>query len=241
MDAPSSAPRRLRRAPQAGLGETSCAAGELGAAQDERVQVKTVLPMTSYVENRTSQPLGWPRLRCASCCQWLYRELVKRSGKTISPEGSSYSYKVPHGFLIEDSSEVGSTPWTQYHTGVFSPTDAVAIRVREQPLPGMVADTPSHVLTIERAFIAEVSRWPHPATNWRRTSAGGAPALRYHLNGQTRDGKRQDAEEVAVFNGNHLVYVSCYWAKESTRDLALKGCKDVLDSLRVENVAAPAS
>jgi hypothetical protein len=97
-------------------------------------------------------------------------------GKRISPDGSScssYSYRVPHGFLIEDSSEVVSTPWKQYKTGVFIPTKAVAIRVREQPLPGMVADTPGHVLTIEKAFIAEASRWPHPATNSRHTSAAG--------------------------------------------------------------------
>jgi hypothetical protein len=154
-------------------------------------------------------------------------------GKRISPEGSSYSYKVPHGFLIEDSSEAMSTPWEQYKTGVFIPTEAVAIRLREQPMPGLIADTPSHVLTLEKAFIAEASRWPHPATNWRHTTAAGAPALRYHLSGQTLGGKRQDAEEVAIFTGQRLVYVSCNWAEESKRDIALKGCKEVLKSLRV--------
>ena len=159
-------------------------------------------------------------------------------GKTISPDGSSYSYKVPHGFLIEDTSEAVSTPWKQYKTGVFIPTESVEIRVREQPLPGtMVANTPS---TIQKAFIAEASRWPHPATNWRHTSAAGAPALRYHLSGQTLGGKRQDAEEVAVFSGQHIVYVSCNWVDKSKKDLALRGCKDVLKSLRIVKTSADA-
>jgi hypothetical protein len=53
-------------------------------------------------------------------------------------------------------------------------------------------------------------------------------------------GKRQDAEEVAVFSGQHLVYVSCNWVKDTKKDIALKGCEEVLKSLRIEGSAIDA-
>ncbi len=154
-------------------------------------------------------------------------------GKTISPDGSAYSYGVPQGFFIEDRSGLPGRLQRHFESGVYFPTGAVVIRVNEQTLTRMVADTPGHAATIEKAFVGEASGWANPATDWRRTTVAGASALRYHLGGRSLDGKHQEAEEVAVFSGPHLIYVSCNWESDSERATALKGCEEVIKSLRI--------
>jgi hypothetical protein len=94
------------------------------------------------------------------------------------------------------------------------------------------ADTPAE--DVEQAFMSQAGRWPNPPTNWRHTTVAGAPALRYHLSGQSLDGKPQEAEAVAVFHGAHLVYVSCNWKVGADTETALSACDDVLKSLRIE-------
>ena len=154
-------------------------------------------------------------------------------GKTISPNGSAYSYDGPHGFFIQDRSDIAANPYRYYESGVYFPTGAIAIRVSQQTLTALAADTPEHAAKIEAAFVDQSNRWTNPATAWRNTTVAGASALGYHLSGQSLDGKRQEDEEVAVFSGRHLVYVSCNWEIASERDTALAGCNEVLESLQL--------
>ena len=171
----------------------------------------------------------------ASGCSGTYSSSKNWSsdqGKTIAPTGSSYSYKVPTGFVIEDKSDLRN-PYRQYETGVNFLTGSAVVRVSEQTL----ALPRAQVAKVQRAFIAEASHWPNPGTNWRHLTVAGAPALEFHLVGLSRDRKHQEAKEYAVFKGPHLVYVSCNWMTSSARKHALDGCGDVLKSLRIKGVA----
>lgn len=175
----------------------------------------------------------------ASGCSGTYsysKNWTSDQGKTIAPTGSSYSYKVPTGFFLEDRSDF-SNPYRQYETGVNFVTGSAVVRVSEQTL------TPphAHVAEVQRAFIAQASHWPNPGTNWRHLIVAGAPALEFHLVGLSRDRKHQEAQEYAVFKGPHLVYVSCNWMSSSAKSHALDGCRNVLKSLRIKGVADPLS
>jgi len=164
----------------------------------------------------------------ASGCSATYSYSTVQ-GETISPPGSSYSYKVPNGFFIEKRSDLHST-YRKYETGITFQIGSAVVRVSEQTL----TPSPAQVANVQRAFIAQASHWQNPATNWRHLNIAGARALEYHLVGLTRDGKHQEAEEYAVFKGPHLVYVSCNWESSSDKGHALDGCNEVLKSLRIK-------
>jgi len=155
-----------------------------------------------------------------------------QQGKTIAPDGAGYAYVVPDGFFIETDHPAPSNGRT-HESGVFLPIGAVAIRVSEQSLVGMPADTPAHVANVEAAFMAQANRWANPATRWRHESIANAPALEYHLSGRSSEGKPEEQESVAVFSGLHLVYVDCMWRSDADRAAAMKGCGKVLGTLRI--------
>jgi len=136
---------------------------------------------------------------------------------------------VPTGFFIEDKSDLRNA-YRQYETGVNFVTGSAVVRVSEQPL----TMPRSQVAKVQRAFIAQASRWQSPATSWRGLTVAGAPALEFHLAGSSRNGKPQEADEYAVFKERHLVYVSCNWLTSSDKTNALHGCRQVLESLRIK-------
>jgi hypothetical protein len=168
----------------------------------------------------------------ASGCSGTYsysKNWSSDQGKTIAPTGASYAYTVPTGFFIEAKSDLRN-PYRQHETGVNFLTGSAVVRVSEQTLTLPHAQ----VAKVQRAFIAQASRWQNPGKNWRHLTVAGAPALGFHLAGLSRDRKHQEAEEYAVFKGAHLVYVSCNWMTSSDKGHALDGCGGVLKSLRIK-------
>ena len=150
-------------------------------------------------------------------------------GNTISPDGASYAYKVPQGFFVEDKADFSGMRG-EHMSGVNFQIGAAVIRVSEQTL----TPAPVDIAKVQEAFVTQASQWQNPATGWKHLTVAGAPALEYHLAGLSRDGKHQETTEYAVFNGPHLVYVSCNWIAPSDKSHALDGCAEVLKSLRLE-------
>lgn len=162
----------------------------------------------------------------ASGCSFSYST---DQGNTISPNGASYSYKVPTGFFTES----GTTSTIQgrvNESGVTFPTGAAAIRVSEQTLT-----PPINVAQLQTEYMAQAAQWQNAPQNWQHTTVDDAPALQYELSGTSNDGQPEASEEYAVFKGSHLVYVSCEWESAPDRTHALAGCGQVLTSLRIQN------
>jgi hypothetical protein len=162
-----------------------------------------------------------------SGCSYSY---TTDQGRTMSPHGASYSYKVPPGFFTE-SSTTSAIPGRENLSGVFYPTGAAVIRVSEQTL----LPPPTNVPQVQASYMAQAARWQNVPSDWQHTTVDGAPALEYELSGTSGDGRHEGTEEYAVFKGSHLVYVSCAWESGTDRGHALAGCRAVLKSLRIAN------
>ena len=158
--------------------------------------------------------------------------VMSQPRSNISPDGAAYSYVIPDGFFIAGG-HPQSTDGRVHASAVVTGTGDAVIRVSDQSLAGVPADTPAHTASVEEAFTAQAKRWTHPPVEWRHETMAGAPALRYHLTSGPSDRTPQEAEEVAIFRDLHIVYVSCNWRSDASRTAALRGCEQVLDSLRI--------
>jgi len=147
-------------------------------------------------------------------------------GKTIAPKGSAYSYKVPHGWLVDggDSFEVNGR---SFQTAVHGQTGLAVIAVSQQSIGKKI--TPSNLNAIESEYKRQAARWQYPPTNWRKTSLAGAPALRYHRSG-TNAGETREIDAYVAFKARSAFYVECIYTRETRRDVK-NACSKVVGSL----------
>src|SRR5213595_1851179 len=86
-------------------------------------------------------------------CSWSTDQ-----GKTVSPDGASYSYKVPTGFFVEDESDLTDLRG-EHKSGVNFPVGAAVGRVSEQTL----TPAPSDITKVQASFIGQAGHWQNPA------------------------------------------------------------------------------
>jgi len=146
-------------------------------------------------------------------------------GKTISPKGSAYSYKVPHGWLVEkgDSYKVDGR---SFQTAVSSQSGLAVVSVSQQSINQKI--TSSNLNSIELGYKSAAAKWQYPPSDWRKTSLAGAPALSYHRSG-TSSGETREIDAYVAFKDKKVFYIECIYNTDTQRDV-VKACSKVADS-----------
>jgi hypothetical protein len=147
-------------------------------------------------------------------------------GKTISPKGSAYSYKVPHGWLV-DSGDSFKVEGRSFQTAVRGQSGLAVVAVSQQSIGKRI--TSSNLNAIESEYKSAAAKWQYPPTDWRKTSLAGAPALSYHRSG-TSAGKTREIDAYVVFKDSGLIYVECIYTPDMRSDVT-KACSKVTGSL----------
>jgi hypothetical protein len=147
-------------------------------------------------------------------------------GKTISPKGSAYSYKVPHGWLVEkgDSYKVEGR---RFQTAVRGQSGLAVVSVSQQSINQKI--TSSNLNAIELGYKSAAAKCQYPPTDWRKTTLAGAPALSYHRSG-TSSGETREIDAYVAFKDKSVFYVECIYTSDTQSDV-LKACSKVTDSL----------
>jgi hypothetical protein len=147
-------------------------------------------------------------------------------GKTISPKGSAYSYKVPHGWLIE-SGDSYKGEGRSFQTAVHGQSGLAVVAVSQQLIKKKI--TSSNLNAIELEYERAAAKWRYPPTDWRKASLAGAPALRYHRSG-TSAGETREVDAYAAFKIHTVFYVECIYTPDTQSDVA-KACSKVAETL----------
>ncbi len=147
-------------------------------------------------------------------------------GKTISPKGSVYSYKVPHGWLV-DSGDSFKVEGRSFQTAVRGQSGLAVVAVSQQSIGKKI--TSSNLSAIESEYKSAAAKWQYPPTDWRKTSLAGAPALSYHRSGMSA-GETREIDAYVVFKDRGVIYVECIYTPERRSDVA-KACSKVTESL----------
>jgi hypothetical protein len=155
-------------------------------------------------------------------CSWSSDQ-----GKKISPAGSSYSYKVPHGWLIVRSG-IPTVEGRSYQTAVHGQDGLATVAVSQQTISQKI--TPRNLSAIEQEYQREAAKWQFPPVSWRKTTLAGAPALSYHQDGKTREGKSERVDSYVAFKGRRLFYVECIYDDDTSADVS-HACAEVSRSL----------
>ena len=147
-------------------------------------------------------------------------------GKTISPRGSAYSYKVPHGWLVGggDSYKVEGR---SFQTAVRGQSGLAVVAVSQQSINKKI--TSGNLNAIELEYKRAAATWQYPPTAWRKTSLAGAPALRYHRSG-TSAGETREMDAYVSFKDRGVLFVECIYTPETRSDVE-KACNKVTGSL----------
>jgi hypothetical protein len=146
-------------------------------------------------------------------------------GKTISPKDSAYSYKIPHGWLVErgDSYKVEGR---SFQTAVRGQSGLAVVAVSQQSINEKI--TPSNLNAIESEYERTAAKWQYPPTDWRKTSLAGAPALRYHRSG-TSAGETREIDAYVAFKVHTVFSVECIYTPDTQSDV-VKACSKVTDT-----------
>lgn len=146
-------------------------------------------------------------------------------GKKIAPKGSAYSYKVPHGWLI-DAKNPYRVEGRSFQTAVHGQTGLAEVAVSQQTISKKI--TSSTLTSIESEYKSVAAKWQYPPTNWRKTSLAGAPALSYHRSG-TSAGKTREIDAYVAFKGSKVYFVECIYEPDTQSDV-VKACSSVAKS-----------
>ncbi|MGD0272847.1 MAG: hypothetical protein ABSB96_03860 [Gaiellaceae bacterium] len=149
-------------------------------------------------------------------------------GKTISPKGSAYSYKVPHGWLVE-SGDSFKVEGRSFQTAVHGQTGLAVIAVSQQSINEKI--TSSNLNAIESEYKRAAAKWQYPPTDWRKSSLAGAPALRYHRSG-TSAGETREIDAYVAFKVHRVFFVECIYTLDTRSDV-LNACNNVTESFVV--------
>ena len=149
-------------------------------------------------------------------------------GKTISPKGSGYSYKVPHGWLIENGSAY-KVEGRSFQTAVRGQTGLAIVAVSEQSIKEKI--TSSNLNAIELGYKSAAAKWQYPPTGWQKTSLAGAPALSYHRSGMI-GGETREIDAYVGFKVHRVFFVECIYTPDTQSDV-VKACSSVTKSLAI--------
>ena len=150
-------------------------------------------------------------------------------GKKIAPKGSTYSYKVPHGWLIE-AGNAYKVEGRSFQTAVHGQTGLAAISVSQQSITEKV--TSSNRSAFEDKYKSVAAKWQFPPTNWRKTSLAGVPALSYHRSG-TSAGETREIDAYVAFKGSDVFFVDCMYTPDTQSDVA-KACNSVVNTFLIK-------
>jgi len=148
-------------------------------------------------------------------------------GKKISPKGSAYSYKVPHGWMVAGGNSF-KVEGRSFQTAVRGQTGLATVAVSQQTIKMKI--TPSNLSAIQSEYKREAATWQFPPTNWQKTSLAGAPALRFNRSGKLSTGEKREMIAYVAFKGRIVFYVDCMYTADTKSDVE-KACSKVTESL----------
>lgn len=150
-------------------------------------------------------------------------------GKKISPKGSAYSYRVPHGWLIDHGDVSFADNGRVFKSAVRGQDGIAAIIVSQQEIGVEIAS--SNLRNVESEFERDAAVWQDPASGFRKITLAGAPALEYQVTGaQTSEGNPENITGHVAFKGQRAFFVSCI-STDETRSEAAHACDKVMRSL----------